>query len=53
MNPDDTALLAALPGWAFAFVIVLARISAAVMLMPALGETEIPATVRAGIAVGP
>ena len=51
MNPADMSLLVALPAWAFAFVMVLARLSAAIMVMPALGEADIPATVRAGIAV--
>ena len=43
--------LASLPSWAFAFALVLCRCSAAVMLLPALGEVEIPAPVRAGLAV--
>ncbi len=47
----DAALLAALPGWAFAFVLVLSRTGAVVMLMPGLGEAEPPAVVRAGLAV--
>ena len=50
MQPDP--LLAALPGWAFAFAVVLARVSAAVMVMPGLGESDAPAVVRAGLAVG-
>ena len=45
-------LLAGLPGWAFAFALVLARSSAAVMLLPGLGEAEPPAMVRAGLAGG-
>ena len=45
----DAAFLAALPEWAFAFVLVLARIGCAVMLMPGLGEAEMPAMVRAGL----
>lgn len=45
------ALLAGLPGWAFAFALVLARCSAAVMLLPGIGEAEPPAMVRAGLAV--
>jgi len=49
MAQADAALLAALPGWAFAFMMVLARVGAGVMVMPALGETEIPTFVRAGI----
>lgn len=47
----DAALLAALPGWAFAFVLVLCRVGAVVMLMPGLGEVEPPAVVRAGLAL--
>ena len=43
--------LSALPAWAFGFVLVLSRCSAAVMLLPGLGETEVPAIVRAGLAV--
>ncbi|MCQ8241681.1 flagellar biosynthetic protein FliR [Rhizosaccharibacter radicis] len=45
-------LLSQLPGWAFAFVLVLCRVSAAVMLLPGLGESAPPATVRAGLAIG-
>lgn len=52
MTAADAALLGALPGWAFAFVLLLARSSAAVMLLPGLGEAEPPAMVRAGLAVG-
>ena len=47
----DAALLAALPGWAFAFVLVLCRVGAVIMLMPGLGEVEPPAVVRAGLAL--
>ncbi len=45
------ALLAALPGLAFAFVLLLARVGAALMLVPVLGEAEVPSMVRAGFAV--
>ncbi len=48
---DTATLLTELPGWAFAFALVLARSSTAVMLLPGLGEAEPPATVRAGLAV--
>ena len=51
MNGDDAAVLAALPGWAFIFVLVLARVASAFMLLPGLGEAELPAPVRAGLAV--
>jgi flagellar biosynthetic protein FliR len=43
--------LAQLPAMAFAFMLVLARTGSAVMLLPGVGETEIPATVRAGVAI--
>jgi len=47
----DSALLAQLSPWAFAFALVLARISAAIMLLPGIGEVEIPARLRAGFAL--
>jgi flagellar biosynthesis protein FliR len=50
MQAGDAQILAALPDWAFAFVLVLSRVSAAVMLMPGLGEAEPPMVVRAGLA---
>jgi flagellar biosynthetic protein FliR len=50
MNPDDAAFVAALPGWAFGFILVLARVSAAIMLIPALGEMQVPVTMRAALA---
>lgn len=50
MAPDP--LLAALPVWAFGFAVVLARVSAAVMVLPGLGESDTPMVIRAGIAVG-
>ena len=51
MSADDAALLAALPGHAFAFVMVLARVGSAVMLLPGFGEAEVPMPVRAALAV--
>ncbi len=51
MSPDDAALLASLPAWAFGFVLVLGRVGAAVMVLPVLGEAELPMTVRAGLAL--
>lgn len=47
----EAALLYDLPQWAFGFVLVLARIGCACMLLPLLGEAEVPATIRAGLAV--
>ena len=41
--------MAALPEWAFSFVLVLCRVGCALMLMPGLGEAEMPPVVRAGL----
>ncbi|MBS0561085.1 MAG: flagellar biosynthetic protein FliR [Proteobacteria bacterium] len=46
-----TALLDALPALAFAFALVLARLAAAVMLLPGFAETGTPAMLRAGFAL--
>lgn len=51
MTGPDTELLAQLPIWAFAFVMVLARVGSACMLLPGIGEVELPATVRAAFAM--
>lgn len=48
----EVQLLAQLPAWAFAFVLVLARCGAAVMLLPGLGEVEPPPMLRAGLTLG-
>ena len=48
---DEAATLGALPGFAFAFVLVLCRAGTAVMLLPGLGEVEPPPVVRAGLAL--
>lgn len=50
MTAADSVLLQELPGWAFAFVLVLARVGSACMLLPGIGEVEVPATIRAGFA---
>jgi flagellar biosynthetic protein FliR len=49
---DAAALLATLPAWAFAFVLVMARVGAAIMLLPGLGEAEPPPMVRLSLALG-
>ena len=49
---SEALLLAELPAWAFAFALVLARCGAAVMLLPGLGESQPPAMLRAGMALG-
>ncbi len=51
MTAPEPLLLASLPAWAFAFVLVLGRTGCAVMLLPGLGESDAPAIVRAGLAV--
>ena len=50
LSPE--ALLADLPGWAFALMLVLSRVSGVCLLLPGLGETEVPMNVRAGAALG-
>jgi flagellar biosynthetic protein FliR len=40
-----------LPQLAFAFVLLLARIATACMLLPVIGEAEVPATVRLGFSL--
>ncbi len=49
MTGDEAALFAALPAWAFAFVLVTARIGAAFALLPGLGEATPPPMVRVGL----
>lgn len=46
MTAEDMALIAALPSLAFQAVLLFARLGAAVMLLPGLGEQEVPATIR-------
>jgi flagellar biosynthetic protein FliR len=41
-------LLAALPAWGFGLVLVFSRIGAACMMLPGIGEVELPGTVRLG-----
>ena len=50
MTGDEAELLATLPAWAFAFVLVMARIGAAMALLPGLGEAEPPVMLRVGLA---
>ncbi len=51
MPSPSQALLQSLPQLAFAFVLVLARVGCTCMLLPAIGEAEVPGPVRAGFAV--
>ncbi|MDB5412879.1 MAG: flagellar biosynthetic protein FliR [Rubritepida sp.] len=50
--PADAALLASLPALAFHAALILCRMGAAVMLLPGLGEAEVPATLRMALALG-
>jgi flagellar biosynthesis protein FliR len=52
VSGDAAALLTTLPAWAFAFVLVMARVGAAMMLLPGLGEAEPPPMLRLGLALG-
>ena len=49
---DPLATLQTLMPLAFTFMLVLCRTAGAVMLMPGLGESEPPAMLRAGLAIG-
>jgi flagellar biosynthetic protein FliR len=48
---DELAILANLPGWAFAAILLLSRVGSACMLLPGVGEMEVPMTIRAGFVV--
>jgi flagellar biosynthetic protein FliR len=49
MTPADFALIETLPALAFQAVLVFARLGAAAMLLPGLGEQDVPAPVRLGL----
>lgn len=46
---DEAALLAALPVLAFQAVLAFARLGAAAMVLPGLGEQEVPTSIRLGL----
>jgi flagellar biosynthetic protein FliR len=46
----DRALLEQLPTFGFAFMLVLSRVGCACMLLPGVGEQEVPTTIRVGFA---
>ena len=53
MSADPAAeLLALLPQWGFAAMLIFARIGAAMMLLPGIGEAETPPMIRLGFACG-
>jgi flagellar biosynthetic protein FliR len=49
---EPAGFLAELPVLAFQAVLLLARLGAAVMLLPGLGEQEVPAPIRLGLGLG-
>lgn len=49
--PADMALLASLPALAFQAALLFCRLGAAVMLLPGLGEQEVPANLRLALGV--
>lgn len=51
MTEADLALLRLLPDFAFQAVLLFARLGAAAMLLPGLGEQEVPAPLRLGLGV--
>jgi flagellar biosynthetic protein FliR len=51
VTPADAALIASLPALAFQAVLVFARLAAAAMLLPGLGEQDVPATIRLALAL--
>jgi flagellar biosynthetic protein FliR len=48
---NDIALTQALLSWSFAFMMVLCRCGAAIMLLPGIAEDGTPATLRVGLTV--
>ena len=48
MTPADAAFLGELPQWAFAAALLIARVGGVCMLVPGIGEAELPPTIRAG-----
>ena len=51
MTADETAFLAALPDWSFAFALLMARAGSLCLLLPGIGEAELPTTIRLGFAL--
>jgi flagellar biosynthetic protein FliR len=49
---DDPAFAQLLLGWSFAFMVILCRCGAAIMVLPALSEDGAPALLRMGLALG-
>jgi len=49
---EESAFLAALPVLAFQAVLAFARLGAAAMVLPGLGEEEVPTAIRLGLGLG-
>lgn len=52
MTNDAATLLTGLHIWAFAFVLIMARVGAAMTLLPGLGEVQPPTMLRLGLSIG-
>ncbi len=50
-DADIQTLLGSLPEWAFGLTLVLCRVGGVCMLLPGLGEAEVPMNIRAGMAL--
>ena len=49
-DADLQALIGSAPAWAFELVLVVSRLGSVCMLLPGLGEAEVPMNIRAGMA---
>lgn len=48
---DIQALIGSVPEWAFALMLIISRVGSVCMLLPGLGEAEVPMNIRAGMAL--
>lgn len=51
MSSETALVIGHIPFWTWAFTLILARVAAAVMLLPGIAEAAAPSIVRAGIAL--
>jgi flagellar biosynthetic protein FliR len=49
--PEVAALPELLPAWTFGFLLVVCRVGAAILALPAFGEAEVTVTIKAAIAL--
>ena len=50
-DADIQTLIGSVPEWAFALMLVISRVGSLCMLLPGLGEAEVPMNIRAGMAL--